>query len=339
MPINWISKETLQETKPKRTFPKGFRFADHVREIHGKDGVIAEFTGTGDFNQAFIERRRYEVDAGRDNEPILYTPIYDMVEDANLPKIIPIYRIGPGAFVFEEINEGGEVKFGTIDQSTDSVTVRHWASGFEYSEDLIIYNMTWQFSILERAFGTAHNALLNHLHFYPILNATYPARAKTAASSTGSTLEEKYARTIEDSVTNAKTDTVYPRRGPYDLLIAGGDGNTVERALGLRVQDGANPNPVPAASRIQNVIEYDGWTGTRGKKSTTYAGVTTGKAYLISKEFQMQDFMSFVKQALREQRGDGDLSRFIMEQIVYDSRLAVLANPLHAVEEITWPTS
>jgi hypothetical protein len=171
------------------------------------------------------------------------------------------------------------------------------------------------------------------------LNATYPARNKTAASSTGTQLEEKYMRTIEDAIVNAKADTTNPRRGPYDLLIAGGDMFTVERALKLRIQDGANPNGAPGASYIENVIVYDGWTGTRGKKTTTYSGVTTGKAYLVSKQYQSQDFASYVKMGLREQRGDGDLSRFIVEQVVYDSRLGVLANPLRAVEEITWPTS
>lgn len=337
--MKWITKESLAKKAPRRKFPKDFRFSDYVREISGQKGVLAEFIGTGDFNQAFIQRQRYEVDAGRDEEPILYRTIYDVVEDENLPKIVPIYKLGPGAFVFEEVLEGGEVKFGTVQQSKDSVSIRHWASGYEYSEDLIAYNLTWQFSFLERAFGNAHNALLNHLHFYPILNATYPARNKTAASSTGTLLEEKYARTIEDAITNSKTDTTNPRRGPYDLAIAGGDMFTVERALKLRIQDGANPNGVPGASYIDNVIVYDGWTGTRGNKSTTYSGVTTGKAYLVSKQYQMEDFASFVKQVLQEKRGDGDLSRFIMEQVRYDSRLGVLANPLRAVEEITWPTS
>lgn len=334
----WKSKEGLAKATPKRQFPRGFKFSDHVREISGRPGIIAEFIGSGSFADAFVTRQMYEIDAGRDEEPILYTSIYDIITSPDLPELMPINVLGPTGVVFEEVVEGGEVKFATVGQSDKSVRIRQWAAGLEYTKKLIMFNQVWDFPTIERQFGVAHNALLNNIHLYPIISFTYKAANKTAASAVGTLLEEKYARTLEAAITASKTDQTNPRRGPYDLLIAGGDMFTVERALKLRIQDGANPNGVPGAGFIDNVIVYDGWTGNRGKKTTSYTGVTTGKAYLISKGYAV-DFKSYVKQDLMLQTGDGDLSRFIVEQKVWDSWLGMFANPVRAVEEITWPTS
>jgi len=92
-----------------------------------------------------------------------------------------------------------------------------------------------------------------------------------------------------------------------------------------------------ASQQISTVIGYAGWSGTRGKKTVTYPGITMGKAYLISTSYQGDDFVSLVKQPLESAQGNADVSRFIMDQIVWDVWLGIYANPLRSVEEITWP--
>src|SRR5690554_3034658 len=109
MAIKIISRDLLAKNKSTVAFPKGLRLADHVRET--RDPHIYEFVGTDTFGQEWNERRRYEVDAGRDQVPLLYTPIYREIRDANLPRNISIQRIGPGGVILEEVSEGGEVKF------------------------------------------------------------------------------------------------------------------------------------------------------------------------------------------------------------------------------------
>lgn len=336
--VKIISKELLAIERAKWQFADGFDLRHVTRDVPENPKMIAEFIGTDNFAAAWTERRRYEVDAGRDEEPILYTPIYDIVEDSSLPKNVQISRIGPGAVIFEEVKEGGEVKFVTVGETDYSVPIRHYAAGLEYSKDLRIYNELWNVAIVERQGGIAHNALLNNIHFSPILAYAYGAANQTAASAVGSTLEEKYLRTIEDAITAAKADTTNPRRGPYDLLIASGNMFMVERALRRVAQQGFDKQS-SAISMIQNVIVYDGWTGQRGKKSVTYSGVTTGTAYLVSKMRKAEDFRSFVKQSLQMVMGNPDVSRFIEEQVIWDLYLGAYANPLRAVEEITWPTS
>lgn len=336
--VKFITKELLAKQRPQATFKPGVDLSKEIKVREQGPLSVAEFVGAGDFASAFYTRQQYEVDAGRDEEPILYNSIYNVITDPNLPETLNINTLGPGGMVFEEIKEGGEVVFSTVGEGSKSVTIKQYGLGLEYTKKLFMFNQTWALAPIERWVGTAFNALMNYLHFYPILSYSYGAANQTAAHSSASlTLDELYLRTLEDAITNSVADTSNPRRGPYDLLIATGNMFMVERALQRRIQDGIDVQS-SAVNRIQNIIVYDGWTATRGKKTTTYSGVTSGKGYLISKQYAGVDFQSYVKQPLQSQRGDGDLSRFIVEQVVYDAWFGIYSNPVAAVEEITWPS-
>ncbi len=276
--------------------------------------------------------------AGYDAEPLLYPPIYNEISDPSLPRNVSIYKLGPAGVIFDEVTEGGEVKFITVGQSNFTVPIRHYAVGLEYSKDLVVYNELWNLPIIERQAGAAFNALKNHVHLSPFLDASYGAANQTAAASDGATLAENYLRTVENAVTNAMTDSTNPRRGPYALLVSSANLFTMERAL-LRVPQEGLAIQSSAVGRVQNIIAYDGWSGTRGKKTVSYSGVTAGKAYLINLGFKEQDHQSYEKQPLESQSGNGDLSRFILENAVLDSYFGVYANPLASTEEITLPTS
>lgn len=338
MTIQVYSKTALAKNKPTIAFPTGLRFTDHVREM-GEDSSgkpIYEFIGTDNFGTEWQQRQFYEVNAGRDEEPIVYTPLYDIVNDANLPKNIDVNTIGPGGVVFEEVFEGGEVKFSTITSGEFTVPIRHWGTGLEYSDDLITYNSMWNVALVERQMGIAHNALLNYLHLNPILSYTYTGDNQTAAVTTGATATEDWLLTLEAAIANSRSDATNPRRGPYYLLIAGANEFMVERALQRVPQQGVALQANSALSAIRGVIVYDGWSGTRGAKTTTYSGVTAGKAYLISQQYRGQDFRSFVKTDLQLYGTQEDVSRFLT-QSVWHSRYGVYANPVRSVEEITWP--
>jgi hypothetical protein len=213
MTIPFISKAQLAKNKAKIAFPPDFNMRDHVREI-GQDGEhIYEFIGTDTFGAEWQQRQFFEVNAGRDEEPVVYTPLYDIVNDANLPKNIDVNTIGPGGVVFEEVFEGGEVKFSTITSGEFTVPVRHWATGLEYSDDLVVYNSLWNVAMVERQMGIAHNALLNHLHLNPIISYSYAAANQTAAVTTGATTTEDWLLTLEAAIANARADATNPYRG------------------------------------------------------------------------------------------------------------------------------
>lgn len=339
MALTIHSKGLLAKSKPKIAFPKGLRLSDHMRELRdagGSNKRVYEFVGSDSFSDEWNQRQQFEVDAGRDEEPILYRPIYDEINDPNLPEVINLLKMGPGGVVFEEVFEGGEVKFITIGSSSETVKIRHWGAGLEYSKDLVVFNRLWDVAVVERQMGIAHNALLNHLHLYPYISYAYGSANQTAAVTSGATDAEDILLTIEAAVVAAKADTANPRRGPYNLLIGTADVYRVERALSRVPQEGFTKQS-SVIGEIQNVIAYDGWTGTRGGKSTTYAGVSANKAYLIDSANRMMDAKSYVKQDLRLDGEDVDASRFLTQRI-YDLYQGVYCNPLRSTEEISLPT-
>lgn len=338
MTIKIYSKALLAKDKPKIAFPPNFRMDQHVRELDDGGGSrVYEFVGTDSFGAEWQQRQYYEVNAGRDEEPILYTPLYDIVEDSNLPKNVDVNQIGPGGVVFEEVFEGGEVKFSSILSGEYTVPIRHWGTGLEYSDDLVAFNSLWNVSLVERQMGIAHNALLNHLHLSPILTYSYAGGNQTPAVTSGATTTEDWLLTLEAGIAAAKADTTNPRRGPFYLLIAGANEFSVERALQRVPQQGVALQANSALSAVRGVISYDGWTGVRNNKTVTYAGVTPGKAYLVSQQYRGQDFRSFVKTALMNYGTQEDKSRFLLQSI-WHSRYGVYANPLRSVEELTWPS-
>ena len=334
--MKFITRDRLAKFSPNIVFPSDLRLQEKMKLLDkGKDGnQIYEFIGTDTFSAEWNVRRQYEIDAGRSEEPTLYEPIYRIINDASLPRNVTTFKMGPGGVVFEEMFEGGEVKFATVTSSSQTVPIRHWAVGLEYSKDLVVFNELWNVPIVEREAGIAHNALLNNLHFAPILDYTYAAANQTAFNSAGSTTQEDVLLTLEDAVTNSKGDATNPRRGPYILLISSAQAFIVEKALMQVPQEGMTLQARSLFPQIRNVIVYDGWSGSRGSgAATSYSGVTSGTAYLISMQYQAMDFQSYVKQALRNEGSETDLSRF-MTQTVWDSYYGVYANPIRAVEEI-----
>lgn len=334
--MNFITREKLAKFSPNIVFPADLKLKDHLRE-QGQvgDNHVYEFIGTDTFGSEWNVRRQFEIDAGRDEEPTLYQPLYRIVSDPALPRNVTTYKMGPGGVVFEEMFEGGEVKFATVTSSEQTVPIRHWAVGLEYSKDLVIFNELWNVPIVEREAGIAHNALLNHLHFNPILAFSYGAANQTAFNATGATTQEDYMLTLEDAVVNSKADTANPRRGPYILLVSSANAFMWEKALMQVPQEGMTLQTRSLYPQIRDVIVYDGWSGSRGSgAATSYGGVSADMAYLVSLQYQPMDFQSYEKQALRNEGSETDLSRF-MTQTVWDSYYGVYANPLRAVEEIS----
>lgn len=332
-----IYKEKLAVKNRYWRFAPGLRIEDYMKPSKLK-GIAAEFIGSDDFNRAFFERQRFEVDSGRDEEPILYDQIYSIINDPNLPGNVEVHRLGPGGVIFNAINEGGEVKFATVGESTFTVPILQYGVGLEYSKRLAMFNETWNVAIVERQVGRAFNALLNHIHFNPILTHSYGSSNQTAAATEGTTLPEKYLRTLEAAANNGAADNSNRREGPYALMVSVGDRFTVERALNRVPQEGITLQS-SVIDLVPVVVAYNGWTGTRGKKSTTYPGVTSGKAYLVNLAFREEDFQSYVKQDLLEETGNPDVSRFVLEQTVWDTWFGAYADPGRAVQEITWPSS
>jgi len=334
-----ISKEQLIKSRDVAAVSGEVDLRKELRIVENSPGrTVVEFVGTDDFRAEWYDRQRYEVDAGRDSEPLLYQPLYQETVDASLPRNVTVFRIGPGAVVFEEIYEGGEVKFVTVNQSNYSVQMHHYAVGLEYGKDLVMYNELWNLPIIERQAGIAFNALKNHIHLNPFISYSYGAANQTAANTGGDSIVENYLRTLEDAVTNATEDTTNPRRGPYWILCSTANLFTLERALTRVPQEGFTLQS-SVMNMVQGIIAYNGWSGMRGHKATSYSGVSANKLYLIDASDKLRNLRSFVKQDLAPTMGNEDVSRFILEQVVWDTYFTMYADIPATTEEVTLPTT
>jgi hypothetical protein len=281
-----VSEATMRRELPVAQFKDGFDFRKFMEFNHDEQGrPIGEFLSTADISKQFFTRQEYEVEAGRQEVPLLYTGIYDVMTDANLPKTVEINTLGPVGVVFEDIKEGGEVQFASINATDKSISMVHTGVGLEYTEDMFIYNQTWLFPGLERDFGAAWNAKQNHVHLNPILTASYTNSTTDGTSLTSfhvvDDLAIKYLRTLEQAIADSVNDQDNPRFGPYVLVTSTIDAMIAARAL-LRVPQQGISQQVPQAALgdaigvIDQVVAYNGWAGSRGKKAVSYTGVSAG---------------------------------------------------------------
>jgi len=269
-----------------------------------------------------------DVELGREQVQLLYQPIYEKIQDANLPKVLDAKWALTGTVVFTEHIEGEEVKFGRLQAEQGPIArILTYAAGFEYTKEMKDFNEAFSVEILNRGIGEAYNALLNHIHLYPILSFTYPSGNKTAYQGV---TEDPAWTGVYKTLNKALADAAKAKRPGTVLLASTADQANIEMALkgGHQIEG----TVYPAISGIQSVIYYDGWNTTVGKKSYSYDGVTVGKAYLIRPK---RGFKELVKQDLRVEATSGDLSRLVESQIVAYAYRGVYSAITENVQEIT----
>lgn len=282
-----------------------------------------------------VQKSVIDLELGREQVPLLYSPIYRRIEDANFTEHVDIKPFLNAQVVFLEHMELEEIKLGARRiGAKDTVPIVTWATGFQITEDMRVYDKTWEVTELNRAVGEAYNALLNHLHLYPIISFNYAVKNKTAADATGATYREKLRNTLKAALVHASqdrnTDTRSPRR-PNILLAHSSKRWDIEEVLQRMVIGGTE---YPAVSGIDTMIFYDGWSTAVGEKTYEYPGVDPDKAYLVEGQ---KFFRELVKHDLMVDAGNADLSRLVEELVVARARRGVVASPANAVEEITLP--
>lgn len=296
--------------------------------------IIREMIDTAQGQMALLEKVRIDVAFGMADIPLLYGPLYE--------RIAPAGGFPGGVFQLDEYTlsanvvflqkfEGGEVQFGTLAKGVPSTgSIQTYAAGFEWTEDMVEFDRTWNIELQNQAFGRAYNALLNHLHLGAIIGGTYSGGNATAADTTGADLNTKTHLTFQ----NAYTATVVasPRRTGTVLLASEADRFQIETALLSPVNDNQG-NPLPNVP-IDTIIYYDGESITRGSDVYTYPGVTAKTAYLV---FPRRRLKELVHHDLRIDIGPPDISRLVEGQQVGRARRSVYADLNNSVQKITLP--
>jgi hypothetical protein len=296
---------------------------------------IGEMLTTAAGLENVIQKTVIDLELGKEAVPLLYAPIYRRIEDAKFTEHVDASAFVNAQVVFLEHMELEEVKFGSRKiGAKDTVPIITYSTGLEWTEDMVEYDKTWEMSEANRAIGEAYNALLNHIHLYPIVNFNYQAKNKTAASTITGDMLVKMRNTIKqglkDAAEDKNTDTKSPRH-PNVLLAHSSRRWDIEECL-QRMQVGGTV--YPAISQINTIIYYDGWSTAVGEKTYSYPGVSADKAYLIEGQ---KYFRELVKHDLRIDATGGDLKKLIENAVVGRARRGVLTSPANAVQELTLP--
>lgn len=264
-----------------------------------------------------------DVELGRELQPIMYQPIYENITDANFPRVLDAKWALTGKVTFSEHLEGQEVRFGTLEvKQGPTAKILTFAAGFEYTREIVDFNESFRVEILNRELGEAHNALLNDLHFRPILTFAYPAPNRTAyiAPAVG----EPAWIGIRNTIVAAQKTAARAKR-PGTVLLAHPAMRT-ELTLALGGGHLINGTQYPAIAGITSVIYYG------DEPAWGYTGVPESKAYLIRPK---RGFKELVKQDLRVEAQAGDLSRLVQEQIIAYAHRGVYAAIEENIQEIT----
>jgi hypothetical protein len=297
---------------------------------------VGEMITTSDGAMDLLDKVRIDIDVGLAEVPVLYTPLYERV---NGPFPGGSVQIGGDVVfdanvVFMEKFEAGEIIFGTLARAgaPTFVPISTYAAGFEWTEDMIEYDRSYEISMNSRAFGRAYNYLLNHLHLSPIIAFTYAAANKTAAVTGNGSLQANTLVGFQNAYRHAAV--AIPQRVPSWILANEADRFQIEDALLTPVIDG-NGNPLRRVP-VEGIIYYNGATVTNGAKSYVYPGVTAGKCYFIYPRFRMKEL---VHHDLRIDIGPADISRLIEGQQVARVRRGIYLDIANSVEEVTLATS
>lgn len=294
---------------------------------------IGEMISTSDGLMDLVEKVRVDVEFGQAEAPILYEPIYRRIPGPFPGKTVDIGENTLSAnVVFFEKLEGGEVQFGTLAKGVPAVArLRTYAAGFEWTEDMEEWDSTWEFEMVNQAFGRAYNYFLNHAHLSAITTYTYTAPNQVPADATaGASLAEKTLRTFQAAYVEAAGAS--PMRTPSVILASEQNRFQIEEALLQPIRD-VQGNAF-ASVPVGTIIYYDGATVDMGTETVAYAGVTPGKAYFI---FPKQRMLEFVHHDLRIDSDRPDISRLVEAQVVGRTRRGIYADIANSVEEVTLP--
>lgn len=314
------------------------RIVNGEMETYELGSPIGEMMTSETSRRELLQKVVLDVELGREDVPVLYSPIYDTLTDPNFPKEFEAKWAQYGSVIFFEHIEGGEVKFGSLQAEEGPIArIKGYAAGFEYTKEMEIFNQTFNFELLNRAFGEAHNAILNHLHLAPIIKHNYKAANKTNAvyaradGTKGTAQDHHYILSIRETIRQALKDARTAKRPGTVLLANSADKEDIEDALSsFTIQ----ATPYSATGGITDIIYYDGWETTVSRKNYTYEGVPQGKAYLIRPK---RGFKELVKQGLQINAYMGDASRLVEAQIIGDFWRGVFAAVEENVQEITLP--
>lgn len=317
---------------------------------------VGEFLGTGNMVEELAQYVTVDIESGRDDHPLLYKTIYNTQTNPNFPRLIDSGFSIFADVVFLQHLEGQEVRFGTTrGEMGPTVPILTYSAGFEWDEDVEVYDEGWRIGMANEAIGSSYNALLNHLHLSPLINADYATlgnQTTFTAHASGDRLEgirltlrnalfaaaqkeDNFGRrhAIRPTIAIANLATAYELNDALNLIndqSGIGQGAAGDDLFLGRRSDTSGPNP--SVNQISTIIVYEGDNMQMGNLRWDYGTLADDDVLLVQPKRNM---FEFIKHDLRvDTERPADLSRLVAAQMVARARRGLLAVPESSVWEV-----
>ena len=313
----------------ERMVPKGGWESRAKGEIDWDRETIAKF---GDGMVLSFEK-------GVDDEPVLYDKIFRTMPGAAFTsEIVPIVDLLGLQAAFTVVSGGQSVPLAEWKYGEDSVARFYTqGGGYQLTRDDVRWNKYFKAAQAAYEYGQAYNRSLNHAHFAPIFAYSYSGSGATAAvTNTNVTPFERVWLTLWNAAMNIpeQKDSVFGSRLRARIGICNRKTahiyNTINN-VGLWVR-GSRYEPI---NLFDELLIYDGYSGTINGKTYEYAGPADGKIYAVEPK---KKFVSVLKEPLTRLEQMGEIMRLEDMKYVYEFVLLHAEDVANGVHEISLPT-
>ncbi len=310
------------ELNMKVTGNKGARLftADHFLSLSKKPH--------GEMNaselKSLVKQAVLDISSEEATRPALYKDIYEEIKDASFPATLEVKDIIGLRAAFSVVGDGEAVPLADFKcASMGSVRFKTYAAGYSITEEWVAFNHFWKIEQANKALGQAYNAILDHIHLFPIISAEYKDKKKTNAvkATDKSDLYNVYhslKKGLKDALARKNSNGYILK--PSIALCNSSTAIDVMSAVKGEVEKGSAFGQL---GMIEKIITYDGWEGEVNGVKYEFKGPADNEVFLIEPK---RTFKALVKKEVTklEQKGNAlnlgniDVVEFFIRAIVAD---------------------
>lgn len=279
-----------------------------------------------------IQQAIIDIASEEANHPPLYKEVYEEIKNSSFPQSLEVKDIIGLQTAFGIVGDGESVPLADFRcEDLGTVHFKTMATGYSVTEEWVAFNHAWKIEQANKALGQAHSAILDHIHFSPIISATYDAKAETkkVAVKDGTPLQIVYhslRQGLKDAMGRRN------RRGyifkPSVALCNSATALDVMSAIKGETEKGKT---LGSLAMVEKVIVYDGWAGEVNGVKYEFNAPKDNEVFLIEPK---KTFKALVKKELTklEQRGHVlSLSNLEVAQFFIRAVVADVAGAVHKV--------
>lgn len=282
--------------------------------------------------KGLIQQAIIDISTEEANHPPLYKEVYDEVYDTSFPQSLEVKDIIGLQTAFGIVGDGESVPLADFKcEDLGTVHFKTMATGYSVTEEWVAFNQSWKIESANKAIGNAHTAILDHIHFSPIIKAKYEAKSETKKVDVkdGTPLQIVY-----NSLRKGLKDAMGRRnRKGYVLkpTVALCNSSTALDVMSAINGETEKGKTLGSLGMIEKVVVYDGWAGEVNGGKYEFEAPKDNEVFLIEPK---KTFKALVKKNLTKIEQQGNVLTLSNLEIVQFFIRAVVADVAGAVHKV-----